>query len=433
MTLIKTDHWVNKNSQITDDLWGITLVCDKGTRHARIVFEGVENNASFRKVADFVGGQSVLCGNHQQGCYSGKDKVGSIRIQDKSHNEVQYFIKFKTETWILSKDKVKKLIEKIQHENGTFYPFNILGDNSIFATKAETITIHHPILEAINKYDQKLFIGLYDSMKNNGLHTGMSEGDFDNAIADAMQHILDVEIDKKTEVKKFKYIKNEDADRFCRYKNSFNKVCYANLIMLMEKYTGDPEFEVQHNCCTWAKKQLASVGIKLPRHIFDRFITNTRYYTLHEKEKVIPEQISFNHDVSDEFYQDEENTRTLRGRNISYQPNRDKRPEQLKKIDKDWKNGLALYYGADASSVIVSWGSIALVCAGTISWPVLGVACLVSQLAIPIRRYGKEKMDDANNKKSDVLQISQSGGRAIPAPFSISDLYQNRVIRGLNE
>lgn len=128
----KLDNCVKLNQEY----WCVTLICAKGSNHAEIIVEGVnDEDQYFMKIAHLIGqfskyenGQTIdesFCGfNH----WGKLEKFKEIKCDKLEYAK-------KSDTWKRSKSLVEKLISSVNSESESQTPiaFNILGRYSVFA------------------------------------------------------------------------------------------------------------------------------------------------------------------------------------------------------------------------------------------------------------------------------------------------------------
>lgn len=287
--------------------WAVTLTCDKGRSfHARLVFEGFETpdlSTHFYQVADLKGLDGFNSCEHQ-GCSFGKSGVGVVHLTDKKSKErfkAQY--RKKTETWVVSSDKIRNLIEKIGRESQRETPFQICGSKSIFAKKAEIFEIYDQDLGEISKENRDLFLRLYDSSQNSGECTGMSREDFDIAISKVL-----VATDRHFSTHDLRY-----PDLIDRVKNFTEKLDKS-----------------QHSCFTWARENLETLGIILMDNQFESLISITTFYATRRAEEITNHCACI---VEREPVTSRWDGYNLYERFVSFETNRDKRTEDWKVIE----------------------------------------------------------------------------------------------------
>ena len=252
---------INPGVILTTDRWGVTLTSDPGSFHARLVFEGVKevNYAPhhFYRVAHLCGpsGSNIV-----EGCFLGKTYKGIVQIQRKKAAAVfQTNFSKKTQTWVVARDKIERLIKEIKKEVGKETPFNICGNKSIFSKPSEVIEIYNPLLAEIKKCDPNLFLHLFDSAQNGGECTGMNREAFDGAIATVQRSI-----------------------------NAPNQLGYSQLIELVSRFTVKV-CKYQDNCFTWCRDNLERIDIKMCDTKLEQFISITTLYATHRPEERLPE------------------------------------------------------------------------------------------------------------------------------------------------
>ena len=311
---------------LTTEKWGVTLTKDNGDFHARLVFEGVrEKKGYFFRRAHLMGPSrcnSLLgCANGIRICLAGKSVLGVVAIDEEPKDKEEFKAKYskKTQTWLVSRDKIEALIKEIEAEVGKESPFNICGNKSVFAKPVEVIDIYHPLLAKIKKHDQKLFLCLYDSAQNLGLCTGMSREEFDGAISAVAKKI----------VVPLCYLEPPILLIYLRYLRDLN---YPNLIKLTSAFTKAQDM-YQNSCFTWARGNLEKLGIELTEHMVERIVSVTALYVKYKPCEEVSGDLSLV--VAEKHKNGEEKMPpNLCERFVTYDVRRDKRAEVWKMIQK---------------------------------------------------------------------------------------------------
>lgn len=333
---------LNPNVMLTIEKWGVTLTKDPKGFHARLVFEGVrEKEGYFFRIAHLMGPSHcdtlLGCANGIRICLAGKSAIGVVAIDEDSRDKEEFKAKYskKTQTWLVSRDKIEALIKEIEAEVGKESPFNICGNKSVFAKPVEVIDIYHPLLAKIKKHDQKLFLCLYDSAQNLGLCTGMSRKEFDEAISEVAKKIV-VPLCCLEPLILLNYL---------RYLRDLN---YPNLIKLTSAFTKAQDM-YQNSCFTWARGNLEKLGIELTDHMVERIVSVTALYVKYKPCEEVSGDLSL---VVAEKHKNGEEKMPLNlcERFVTYDVRRDKRAEVWKMIQKNlFVEGIN--YGLSGSAV----------------------------------------------------------------------------------
>jgi hypothetical protein len=185
---------INSNALLDGNNWGVTVISTDGNApdshghvpHQMIVLEGVNaNGVYFRELGELTTDKGKDSLTKQ--FVSGTTGWTRHRVFNESINELDKRMFHKTNTLVLSKDKVQRLGNRLYEQNNKDYPYFFAGSKSIGASKAEVIPLYNEVLEAVQQVDKHLFMCLYDSAKkNNGLCTGMNRQEFDKRIEDAI-------------------------------------------------------------------------------------------------------------------------------------------------------------------------------------------------------------------------------------------------------
>ena len=322
---ITAQSLLNPNVMLTTEKWGVTLTKDNKGFHARLVFEGVDEKGYFFRRTHLMGPSHcdtlLGCANGIRICLAGQSAVGVVAIDEEPQRVEEFTAKYskKTQTWLVSRDKIEALIKEIEAEVGKESPFNICGNKSVFSKPVEVIDIYHPLLAQIKKHDQKLFLCLYDSAQNLGLCTGVSRKEFDEAISEVATKI----------VVPLCYLMPPILLNYLRYLRDLD---YPNLIKLTFVFTKAQNM-YQNSCFTWARGNLEKLGIELTDHMVERIVSVTALYVKYKPHEKASEDLSLV--VAEKHkYGEEKMPLNLCERFVTYDVRRDKRAEVWKMIQK---------------------------------------------------------------------------------------------------
>jgi hypothetical protein len=333
------------NAQFDTKTEGALTFVSRKDRHGMILIEYENKDENYmRLVVDLTTDKSCNPYNEmfRQGCQFGLDSIGRINL--RSFNDYdQMNIARKSESFILSKEKIEAFLENVKKRNGVDHPFCVLGVHSIKNATAQVVKIHDPLLEAINRANHTLFKNLYDSMKNNGLPTGMDKKQFDQEIEKTMVKIATIPPDDNSHEKKIgqikKYVKNVDI------KNIDLSLDFDGLMQLMKEKTSDDKDVQQDNCCTFAEKELNKIGIDMPKGFFDVAVSDPHSRADHRKDSVLPVSDDLS-ELENEYYNVnptdilDENEEKLYGQHVNYNRRRSNTPEVIKNALKDAKSNV---------------------------------------------------------------------------------------------
>lgn len=248
---------MDNNVYVDQNDWAVTLTCDKGRAdfHSHLFFEGMTTekvDSYFFRVAHLMGHKmGNLPGPKGPSC--GTELVGHVEIgkeKERENFEVKY--RAKSETWIRSRKKIERLLVEIEKEALGEHPFMVLGGRSFAAKKAEIFNIYDPLLGELHNLNARLFLRLYDSAINGGECTGMSQKQFDQAIAK-----LQGPIEKLFPGEKLTY--GSLIERTRNFSEKLNKS--------------------QQSCITWCLDKLEVLDIKFPVSKLEKLISVTTLYT----------------------------------------------------------------------------------------------------------------------------------------------------------
>jgi hypothetical protein len=344
---------MNSNISITQDSWAVTLTCDKHkslttkTFHTRIFFEGLRDKNDLSSYFYRIAHLKALC-------TAGPSSIGIVDLQNEKNIREQFQVTFraKTETWKVSRVKIEALIKELAKEHSKETPFHICGAKSLFAKKAEIFEIYDELLGKVYQENAALFLRLYDSAQNGGECTGMSQIEFDQAIAKVQTSI-----------------------------NSplATQLTYQFLITRVRDFVEKLDTS-QNNCLTWAREQLGKLGIKLKDNQLESIISITTLYAKYKPEENIPlcktcidskaeENIPNIDSKAEENIPKKWEDRQMYERFVTYDVNRDCRTEEWKPIEKQSR----INKNVAKASVIVQFTGFTLTHVATIG----GIAACV--------------------------------------------------------
>ncbi len=188
---------------------------------------------------------------------------------------------------------------------------------------------------------------LFDSAKNEGLHTGMSEKKFTARINKAIESI------------------RENSPELVGDDIEYN---YDYLVSLFDEETIFQLSIRQQNCFTWAKTKLESIGVEFTDLRLDKIISITR---LHLKN-------GMNDDVEPTYIDDDKPVKIIKREKITlkhsvtYDVKRDRRTENYKKISKNLKTVKKTQKKGDIISgvgVSLSMLTVPAIMVGTVIYP----------------------------------------------------------------
>lgn len=249
--MITNSSLINPSAMLDANKWGVTLTVDKWDVHARLIFEGVENDNYFYQIAHLMGPGSpgiVEACMPMKGCVHISEPHGRERFRSNYAK--------KSPTWIASKERIQNLISEIQREQGQETPFHICGNESILSRALDVFHIYNPVLAAIKNQDPYLFISLYDSAQNDGKYTGMNEENFNSSIASTFAAI------------------------------GVNTLSYADLIQLVNTSVEKHSLS-QDSCFTWSLRKLKKIGVEMPEGVLKKIVYVTRFYITHNPDEDI--------------------------------------------------------------------------------------------------------------------------------------------------
>lgn len=323
---------VNKQTMISHENWAVTLTCDIGTFHAKLVFEGMGDEtpeSHFYQIAHLTGNKGFNPFG-ERGCFSdgfcGLNNVGSVELSEKKGcNGFKKNYRKKSETWVCSKEKIETLLLKISNEQKSGVPFHICGNKSMFSKDAEIFEIYDQVLGEIKKQDEGLFLALYDSVQNGGECTGMSREGFDKSISKTLKAVN-------------AYIITDDLsylDLIERVKTSARKLDQS-----------------QQNCFTWARGKLQELDIELNDLDFQNVISITTLMAKYNPDEDIAPCDCFDKCVVKKA-SEEENIGDVYERFFTYNTNRDKRTEEWKVIERKSSANQKISRAAQVSSILL--------------------------------------------------------------------------------
>jgi hypothetical protein len=267
--------YVNASAKITQDKCGITLLnetykykeklIDRLIPHCKILVEEVDD------IGEHVGNIVELntygdCGFEEGKRFLSKT-VASTYIRAFKPDKHLKDVKSKTQTWLLTKRKAQKFIDKMKKQNGKEYPYSLFGSSSVLSDESALFEIYHPILAAVSRADRQLFRDVYDSSRNNGLYTGRSVKEFDVAIAAVMHKIRTQKPKDRTHnPNQLEYI--TDADSY-HLTDSDIEYDYEKLVYLAKCFVKDPQRIRQESCISWARKQCKALKIPQESGFYD--------------------------------------------------------------------------------------------------------------------------------------------------------------------
>lgn len=364
---------VTPSAIINEQKWAITLVCDKRNKldvlitfHTRLIFECFDLKAGgyFFRVAHLRG--SNKRNTIYENCWLfGLNKIGTVLLGEmKLKEQFKIMYAHKTPTWIVQRNKIEKLLFKIEQEANKPYPFIFFGDKFFLSKEAETYRIYDPLLAEIENFDKNLFLRLSDSFQNELKCTGMSKIKFDQSIDKAIGHILK--------------IKPHLIDP---------NICYGfdHLVKLFDKEFVEQENLIQQSCFTWAKQHLQSIGIELQDYRLDSCISVSLFHaTCKVKDEVSREIAEEKEPCESEIQQ------TMCGRLVTYDRSRDKRTENWKSIKKEvdkqkkinnvgkvaFSVGVATYYSSFFTGIGLATGVVGATITAPVTLPTLAFCAI---------------------------------------------------------
>lgn len=300
--MISNQGLINPTALITSNKWGVTVTVDPYKNHARLIFEGIENDNYFYLVAHLNG----TC-NIDSGCYLGYSRKATVNLSEPLPRErFRALFAKKSPTWLASKEKINNLILDIKREQGQEVPFNICGDKSIASQPTEVYYIYNEVLGAIKNQDASLFIALCDSAQNDGKCTGMSAENFDLAIINTLRAI------------------NPDLQA--------SNLRYSDLIQLINTSI-ERHSQYQDNCFTWTLRKLKKIGVETPVGILGKIASFTRLYIRHNpNDEVQPIECNTGNGLN--YHVQTFPREAFSAKYVTYNTTRDIRTEEWKVLEK---------------------------------------------------------------------------------------------------
>lgn len=413
---------ITPRAQIDENNWCVTLVCgkNKGIRgcHAKLIFETYSKKYS-AKIAELTVREGVFKN------YFTNSLVGFTEFRKLDRDEFKNNFNKKTATWIVTKDRICGLIKKIKDDSDKEYPFRIYGGNSIFSSTVETYDIKDILLAELEICDKDLFLRLQDSAENEGKCTGMTLDEFEKSIDSAVELMkLKInDIKDKDEKECGKPLSKKENEFLCFLEKEFEKGLkydYKFFINLISKNKISRNDLHQHNCFTWARSHLRSIGIELEESKLST--VGSKIFSVSEIYIRYPAQgdgevINLTGRISSVECKTEECTsskETSIYRHVTYKSKRDKRTETWKRIEREAKK--ADYY-TKASSIVfapapligaLAWGEIiSTVVAGTatltaVSSFVAGVGIISAPFVV-----GSMVLSNISEKKLEKLKLEK--------------------------
>ncbi len=380
-----TSSLITPCARITPENWAVTMVKDDGCCHARILFEGVEDSGEqFVQMAHFSGEKS-LSQKIQCFFYHGIGRVEMSKKWQKYDFKIDKYSS-KTTTWIFSRDKIERLMKKIQGESGKAHPFFIAGKTSLLAKSAETYDLHDPILGELAKKDKGLFLKLYDSYCNEKKPTGMKEDEFNTVIAKIFDE--DIQYD------------------------------YQYFMRLFEQEKVTSKDTMEDSCFTWAKRQLKYLEIELEETKtfkgFAKIISVTSLQVFHriqaDGEYLVVDMTGDDSPMANIPMELE----PISHRTVTHEKHRDKRTEAFKNVDEERKKistKVRLGIGASLAGLFVYSTGVAstfgFIATAPVSFPVAIGAAILSSSAMVLSRVQASKLDKLQKKVSTSEEITK--------------------------
>lgn len=361
---------INPLAILTPEKWGVTITLDKGYIHARLIFEGVENDNYFYRVAHLAG-------------------AGCVEISEPQPRERyrQMFVK-KSPTYLASQDLVNHLINEIRKEQGHEVPFNMCGNKSIFSQPNEVYHIYDELLAAIKNQDPHLFICLCDSAGNQGKYTGMSQQKFNESIAQAL-----LSINPHFPVGDFSY---------------------RDLVQLINTSV-EYHSQYQDNCFTWARGKLTKIGAEISDDILEKILTLPRLYVTNNPSNELQ---AIECDANILFKTQRMQREPFYERFVTYDKDRDKRSEDWKILAQreDWKvlekkitNTSLVKECSEISKLVINVSTLTLACVSAINPLVAGAVIVASTTLGYFARTSLEKKQEVLHEEFKILYRSSYG------------------------
>jgi|GEM_PF-1693708 len=255
--------------------WAVTLVLDKEFPgfHSRIVIEGVDEEGSrFFRIAHL----------KLEHCFT---KVGLSELNDPKKGLMRLEgYKSRSETWSSSREKVDKMIAKIQEEkaSGMVHPFNFFGRKSILVKELVHFEVTHADLLKIKNEKPDLFVRLYSIYENSKperycfirkayecLKSWDEPGPWSKhkCIAFVLHILVNLPI--------FLGALFLDYPRL-RY-NQWMYQRNALILNLMENHVKKIT-QVPDSCFTWVQEKLKMIDVEMGESILDRLVTVSTLY-----------------------------------------------------------------------------------------------------------------------------------------------------------
>jgi hypothetical protein len=147
---------LDTSKTIDESNWAITMIRVPNDVHAELIIEGVKDGKKFTYLAHLTGSAPGPTG------YFGYPVQYFTKYGQVDTGYLKSGVKYggKSETWITTKEKIETIlfpeIEKDKADNHRT-PFNILGKDSIAATKVPYIDLDNPLLVEYKNKDPKYF------------------------------------------------------------------------------------------------------------------------------------------------------------------------------------------------------------------------------------------------------------------------------------
>lgn len=371
-------------AQINQDKWCVTLVSEKNC-HAALIFEGIKEDGYFATKAHL-----VIEDPSSWNFF--RTKLTGYVTTKKYGKDFENSYHLKTDTWILTKEKIEGLIDRIELRSGQKYrvPFLIYGGKTLLASDAETYSFKNKILECIFRNNEELFLSLYDSAMNEGKCTGMTLDKFNESIESTIESI-----------------KSKEPESAHLFKKGV-KYNYDVLICLCSDEGVSKEEAHQNNCFTWAKSQLGSIGIDIGKSVGEIFLSKivsppclhtTRSATSKGEIKDLTKTASAVESSPEEG--------EFLSRSVSYKTKRDKRTEAFKEV----QSRNTKIKVEDSAGIALGLLSIAPVfITATLSTPAT-IGCFISTIvssasSLLLQEDSREKLRELKNDDSIQKKIT---------------------------
>lgn len=332
---IKNNYIMTFSENITNDKWGVTLICIDNKRHAQIAIQKInEFGERENQVIEF-GGPNIFRGT----CSADAPRTDGLGFWGIHSNIGRVIIRNfdaikctrRTVTYLCDANLVQNMIQSAEEEKdylGNPKAFNICGCPSKLAPDVATHRIHSPFLKLLYHVEgHKTLMKIYDFAKKHeeDLDTeGMLDNEKYNPFSrnginkfkigenhqrglietidygiekikiaysrmraihflDKSRNILEIEEDKEVFKEQFLVSEEECQEilgKIAWYVENLETNPHSAARRFMRSVlTNIEEIEMRpHNCFTWAREKLQMVGIDLPVTDKESFISNTWIY-----------------------------------------------------------------------------------------------------------------------------------------------------------